>query len=126
MQVSNQLGQEMPLVAQKKLHITVSNRNKGSRLVSSANECKRDRLSLTIPATPLLIRYSGTLIAPFVISDEIVPNETAGARQAKYRNNTAGITSRLFLNPSAQSDKYHLLLRTTSFLKQSELKSNQL
>lgn len=38
---------------------------------------------LTIPAMPLLIKYSGTLIAPFVISDEMVPNDTAGAKHAK-------------------------------------------
>ena len=37
----------------------------------------------TIPATPLPRRNSTTPIDPFVISYEIVPKETAGAKQAK-------------------------------------------
>jgi hypothetical protein len=40
-------------------------------------------LQLTIPAIPVERRYSATPIDPFVISDEIVPKETAGARHAK-------------------------------------------
>ena len=58
----------------------------------------------TIPATPLPSRNSTTPIDPFVISDDIVPNETAGAKHAKYKKSTAGITCRFFLNASVQSD----------------------
>lgn len=60
--------------------------------------------SLTIPATPLPSRNSTTPIEPLVISDAIVPKETAGAKQAKYRNRTAGITCLFFLNASVQSE----------------------
>ena len=52
-------------------------------LTDDEKEVVRLYMKLTIPATPLPSKNSTTPILPFVISDAIVPNETAGARHAK-------------------------------------------
>jgi hypothetical protein len=41
---------------------------------------------------------------PLVISLAMVPNDTAGAKHAKYKNSIAGMTNRFFLNASVQSE----------------------
>jgi hypothetical protein len=61
-------------------------------------------IEYNIPAMPLPSRNSTTPMLPLVISLAIVPNDTAGAKQAKYKNSTAGTTNRFFLNASVQSE----------------------
>mmetsp|Transcript_9503 Transcript_9503/g.20568 ORF Transcript_9503/g.20568 Transcript_9503/m.20568 type:complete len:82 (+) Transcript_9503:3158-3403(+) len=61
-------------------------------------------IEYTIPLAPALNRNSTTPIESFVICDAIVPKLIAGERQAKYKNNTAGITFFQCLKPSVQSD----------------------
>jgi hypothetical protein len=61
-------------------------------------------MEYNIPAIPLPSKNSTTPILPFVISQAIVPKDTAGAKHAKYKNSIAGITNCFFLNASVQSE----------------------